>query len=337
MFEHTYRQMNETIVPEERLKNEVLSHGMPSRRRGRPLLLAAVLALCLFIATPVLAANIPAVYEFMYLVSPSMAQRFQPVQERCERDGICMEVVSTSVHDNIIEVYVTLQDLTGDRVDETTDLFDSYSVHRAYDCTAHCERVGYDAETKTATFLITLEEWDNEKILDSKLTFSVGCFLSRKTALEDTAVPLDLTAAGEEESAAPETLGSIVGHGGLKNGTLPYVLTPGEVLYTPVDHLYITGAGYVDGRLHLQLMTDEKLSLDPHGYVYLVTREGEKLMAAESVGFMTEEGGRRLDYEEFVFDATPEQVKEYSLYGSFWTSGCCTEGPWQVTFPLKGQ
>lgn len=334
MFKETYCRMNQSIAPGEGLKQKVLAHAAPRRRVRWAAIPAAALLVCLLLASQVMAANGLTVYDLMYLVSPAVAQRFQPVRERCENNGIRMEVVSTAVHENIVEVYVTLQDLTGDRVDETTDLFDSYSIHRAYDCAARCERVGYDAETGTATFLITIEEWENEKILTSKLTFSVDCFLSRKAALEDVPVPLDLTEVGEGESLAAEDLGWISGRGGLEAGTADRVLVPGETLYTPAENLYITAMGYVDGRLHIQMMTDQKLTLDPHGYCYLVTREGERISAAESLSTMAEEEGRRLDYQDFIFDIAPEDLAQCTLYGSFWSSGLNTEGPWQVTFPL---
>lgn len=334
MFEETYRRMNQDIAPDTRLKQRVLARTAPRRRVRWAAIPAAALLVCLVLASQVMAANGLTAYDLMYLVSPAMAQRFQPVQERCENNGIRMEVVSTAVHDNTVEVYVTLQDLTGDRVDETTDLFDSYSIHRAYDCTARCERVGYDAETRTATFLITIEEWDNEKILTSKLTFSVDCFLSRTAALEDVPVPLDLTHVEEAAGMAAENLGWVTGRSGLGEGTADRVLVPGETLYTPAENLYVTAMGYVDGRLHIQMMTDQKLTLDPHGYFYLVTQEGEKLSAAETIGTVAEGEGRRLDYQDFIFDIAPEDLAQCTLYGSFWSSGLNTEGPWQVTFSL---
>ena len=57
------------------------------------------------------------------------------------------------------KIYITMQDLTEDRIDGSTDLFDSYSINRPFDSSAHCERVRYDESTKTATFLITIDEW----------------------------------------------------------------------------------------------------------------------------------------------------------------------------------
>ena len=93
-------------------------------------------------SVPVLAVNVPVIYELMYLVSPSVAQHFMPVQKSCESNGIEMEVVSAYIKDNTAQVYITLKDLEGNRVDETTDLNDSYNINRAFDCTiGHCEKL----------------------------------------------------------------------------------------------------------------------------------------------------------------------------------------------------
>lgn len=313
--------------------------GQGKRRiRLRPILAAAVLVVALLGAMPVLASEVPNIYELMYLVSPEMAQRFHPVQERCEDQGIAMEVVSTSIHDNVAEIYVTMQDLTGDRIDGTTDLFDSYDIHRPYDSAATCGLVGYEEETKTATFLITIEEWDNEKMVGSNITFSVREFLSHKTKLEDVPVEADLRQA----EASPRTIqveetgfsGSEETLQALLQQSRFAVLEPVSPICTPAEHLYLTGMGYIDGKLHLQLKMEEKPTLDPHGYFYLVDEAGERLGYSYSISFMREENGEQIDYQEFVFDLPQEELSRYQIYGYFCTSGMLTQGNWQVTFPL---
>ena len=73
------------------------------------------------------------------------AQYFTPVQHACEDQGIRMEVLSVYIHGDTAEIYISLQDQTGNRIDETTDLFDSYDILRPYDSTATCRFAGYDA------------------------------------------------------------------------------------------------------------------------------------------------------------------------------------------------
>ncbi len=113
------------------------------------------------------------------------------------------------------------------------------------------------------------------------------------------------------------------------------VLLPGATVYTPISGLDVTAIGYIAGMLHIQLATSEKLTLDNHGYFYLVDKEGDRVQSDYSISFA--EGMNsddRVDYQEFVFDIAPDKIGDYTLYGSFWTSGLRTEGRWRVTFPL---
>ena len=45
--------------------------------------------------------------------------------------------------------------------------------------------------------------------------------------------------------------------------------------------------------------------------------------------------GVRLDYQEFVFDAAPENLRNYTLRGDFYTAASRIDGNWRITFPLE--
>ena len=346
MFEKTYKSMNAQIKPDQALINDTVkivqnqSRHVKHKARPffrKPIAVAAMMVLCIVLATPVL-ANVPAIYDFMYWGSPAVAQFFVPVQEAAEDNGIRMEVVSAYIHGSTAEIYITLQDLIGDRIDETTDLFDSYSINRAFDSSATCQNVSYDKNTKTTTFLILITEWGNHDITGSKLTFSIRQFLSHKTVLEGIAVDIDLDELDEAETFRT---GNRLGISGkdipLSSDSGRYeVLVPGRTVYSPITGLDVTAIGYVAGKLHIQLATSEKLTLDNHGYFYLVDKEGSPVQSDYSVSFAENmNSDDRVDYQEFVFDIAPTQIGEYTLYGSFWTSGLRTEGKWRVTFPLN--
>lgn len=87
------------------------------------------------LAAPVMASNLPAIYQLMYLVSPEAAQFFVPVQKACKDNGIRMEVVTANIHDNTAEIYITLQDLTGDTLGDYDGIehgWQSGYYHRSY-------------------------------------------------------------------------------------------------------------------------------------------------------------------------------------------------------------
>ncbi|MCD8088771.1 MAG: hypothetical protein LUE22_09385 [Oscillospiraceae bacterium] len=302
--------------------------------RRRVLAAAVAAALCLALSVPALAATVEPVYRLLYHVSPEAAQLFQPVRLSDEYDGIRLEVVSAQIQGDTAMVYVTLQDLTGNRVDETTDLFDSYDLNTPFDCAGCCELVGYDEETKTASFLITMTNLAGEAMEGDKVTFSLRRFLSRKTAYEDMEIPVTLSDVSEAESTK-----EITDHSGwgldYEEGAVTVLCADALTADFPVTG-FQSGLGFVEGKLHIQLAVGNALEYDNHGYFYLVDGAGNIIQPEASYAFFEEGDSGREDYYEFVFSVSPEELADCRLYGSFWTSGLLTEGRWKVTFSLTG-
>lgn len=288
---------------------------------------------------PMLAANIPFAYEVLYAISPETAQKFKLVQMSCENNGIRLEVVSAYIHDETAEIYISVQDLAGGRIDETTDLFDSYNINRAFDCSATCRKISYDEKTQTVTFLICITQWKNKNIEGSKLTFTVKEFLSNKQKFESSIPQIDLKTA----NLSPQTQANISIRGGSWNGNGrdfyekyengEYLLPSSEGLYSPVDGVTVTAMGFIDGKLHIQIHYKNILETDNHGYVYLVDKNGNKIFSEASVSFW--DSDKKGSYDEQIFDVSPNEIESYSLCGKFTTCNTLTKGNWQVTFPLE--
>ena len=95
-----------------------------------------ILVFILSVSTLVAADFSPA-YEFLYTLSPSAAQKLKPVSMISEDNGIKIEVISAYVESGEAKILISVQDLEEDRIDETTDLFDSFSINTSFDCIAH--------------------------------------------------------------------------------------------------------------------------------------------------------------------------------------------------------
>lgn len=347
MLKEKYKHMSDQIHPSDELLHKTLHAASGREKRNirkflllrKPVAVLVALCLCLTLSVPALAANIESIYQLMYLVSPGIAQFFMPVQQSDESNGIKMEVVSASIHENTAEIYVTLQDVTGDRIDGSTDLYDSYSIHRPFDSSAHCELIGYEDSTKTATFLITIEEWGNHNITGDKITFSVREFLSHKKTYENVEIPISLS----DISAARQTQSvSLKGGGGkdYKRNTNaennPALIPTKPMDEFPVDGIDFTGIAYLDGKLHVQTAVKNPLDNDNHGFFYLKDKNGTVINCNYSFYFSNQElESDSIVYHESVFDIPQAEISNYALYGHFVTSGMKTEGDWQITFPLK--
>lgn len=319
----------------KKLKDTV---NVPSSATSRPAFFrkrffAAGLAalLCLTLAMPVLAANVSPIYELMYQISPSIAQVFQPVQRSCVDNGIQMTVESASLKGATAELYVSLQDLQSDRVDATTDFFDSYTLHTPFDSMSHCSMVGYDAQTKTATFLITITQLNGNAIDGGKITFSAKEFLSQKSTQEGLFIPIDWA---NIPTFADTHLVSVLG--GSTMETTFHAMVPNAARKDfPVPGIDWTGLAWVDGQLHLQIAIPDYARNNNHGFFYLMDAAGNRMDNPATYYFQEEASGIPTTYIEYVFSLPSEELSTYTLYGDFYTSGLLTEGNWKVTFSLK--
>ena len=350
--EQVYQSMNEQITPSCELLERVRAYGddMPGKRNQRfygravrRVALVAVLLLCLCFAVPALAVNSPSIYRLMRAVSPAIAQFFVPVQESCEYDGIRMEVVSSYVHDDTAEIYVTMQDLSADRMDASIDLYDSYDLTIPFDSIGTCKQLGYDAETKTATFLIRIATMDGSPIPSVKATFAISCFLSGKQELLDAPLTIDLSGA----EGNPETLALNEPQGGntwkdpasgaeIITPVYERVLKPQQTIAVLHEGFNVSGIGYIEGRLHIQLHTPGRMAFDDHAFLELTDAQGNAVRGDMVYhDFVDEATGHYVDYIDYVFDVPQTSLQGYTLSGSFYTAESRTDGRWQVTVPLK--
>lgn len=374
MFKERYQHMSRQITPDDALVQKVLetAHVQEKRkfrtirRYTRPA--AAILAACMgvTIAMPALADNVEPVYQAIYQISPSAAQFFMPVHMSDEENGIRMEVESAYVHGNTVEAYITMQDLTGDRIDETIDLADSYDINLPFDCmSATCDLVDYNRETKTAHFYILIQGfetsgWEEENvsvlysdgsaaeqptlvtslsakdITGDKITFTLNHFLSQKREYHDISIPIDLSSVTDAAQTQKVELNGWSSSGNTTDETMPETMTA-LVPETPhsefsVDGVDLTGIAYIDGKLHVQIASneDEKI-FDGEGYLTLVKQDGTVIEPIHDGMF--NDGSMR--YDEAIFDIPKDEISDYTLTGTFVTCGMHTEGNWRVTFPLE--
>lgn len=298
-------------------------------------------ALFIGLAIPVFVGASETISQIMHRVSPSIARFFQLVQESSTDNNIRMEVISSHIDGDTASFYITMQDLTGGRIDGTIDLNDSYFIDVPYDISAYCQPLGYDEETSTATFMVNLTRMDGKPITDKKITFTATEFLSRKKSYKKIEIPIDLTTV----PTSPETqLVHYTGAGGMgakdtvhNSHTIEALVPDTPDPDFPVSGIDLTGIGFVDGTLHIQTRVTDPLSNGNHGYFYLIDGDGNQIIYDASYTFQQEISGVRTDYTDHLFNVTPEQLANCKLYGNFETAGLLTKGYWSVTFNLENE
>lgn len=297
---------------------------------------AACLGMVLVLSTLSLSAAAAAgnatAYNILYSLYPDIAVKLAPVKATCESNGIKMEVESIYVHEEEANIYISMQDVTGDRIDETIDLFDSYSIHTNGDQVGGCAFVSYDAEDRIATFLISIRQREGNKIKGGNMTFSVSKFLSGKVEIDEKLQHISLDAIPILTDADVQTDVEIRGgSGGWGN---KYLIPDEEQSFSPIDGVTVTAYGFVDNKLHIQVHYEDILKYDNHGYIYWRDAEGNANTKYDSVAFWDED--KVSGYEEYVYDISPEDdLSGLSAWGHFFTCNNLTTGDWKVTFPIE--
>lgn len=298
---------------------------------------ACICVLCCSTITVLAASDSDFAYNFLYEISPYIAQKLKPVRVSCEDNGIKMEVIAADINGANATIMVSMQDLISERLDETTDLFDSYSIHTPYDQTAGCSLVEYDDETQTAIFMLTIEQMNQKLIPGDKITFSVSKILSEKyhNNFEINQVDLENISLISDLMKNPK----IRGWGGMdtlsiEEDKLQLIRPEKEMDLVLQKGVSLTGYGIIDGRIHVQVRYDNISDTDNHGYIYLKNPDGEVLDCKYNVAFWDDMN--KDSYEEYVFEVPCDELGNYEIWGEFWTCNAGTiVGDWNVTFPLE--
>lgn len=305
--------------------------------RKRILLVAAVLILSL-LAFPTAAAVSTSFNNALYLISPETAQFFKPVQISDEENGVKMEVISAYIHGDTAEIYISLQDTGSHRIDETTDLFDSYEIRTPFDSKGYCEDVSYDPKTKTKTFLVTIKNNGGQKIRGMKVSFSVSKILSQKIKGAVCLEGINLTFAEKNPKIVQREVIGYTHSIEPPNKSLYYnSLEPQGIIASPYKGVSVTALGYIDGNLRIQMHYADVLTTNTCGSVRLKhTVTGETLESIGHFAFWDKE--KKGHYYEDIFDVSGlTDLQNWKIEAKYLTAPEALEGSWEVTFPLENQ
>lgn len=281
-----------------------------------------------------MSATIPQANSLLYAISPTVALYLSPVQKTADDVGIRLELVSAATEGNKAFLKFTLQDLSGNRINESIDLLDQYRLYKTFDSSARSQFLGFDAETQKASFLVEIINWNGETIPRDKLKFSLNGFLSGQKQHDLTLDTIDLSALDDHPTtrAISEVSGFSAQYPAPDEAGSYTVLKSEQKALATVEGASITAIGYKKNQLHVQVLYDNNLTKDDHGYVYLIGKNNSNIHPAGSISFRNSNSESL--YVEYVFDIDHALLKEYVLGARFWTGGEFVEGNWALTFAL---
>lgn len=331
-------------TPEYDISGEVrkqLNNKSSTGKSKKSLRLAISVAICVLISTGVIAVTISSFDKIKTKVEPEIAPMLQPIESTHEDNGIKMEVVAAYNDDEMAVIYLTLQDLTQNRLNHDANLY-SYSLSEGSSFNA--QNIAYDEETKTATFRI---QANGGKNMDGKsLVLSIKSLLSNSIVFDgiDTGIDVRDFSVIKTETI-PLNMEHVAGGSNVlfdlwkSQGFIEVLKAEQRIIELPgIEFMHISNIGYIDDKFHIQTNWTGD-GIDDHGTFYFTDAEGNDLnIYPSTVHFGIDESGNTIDrgdYIEYVFDLKGEDLDKIFMKGYFVSTGNPIEGDWEVEFELQ--
>lgn len=318
-------------------------------------------AVSLMLMTFTVAAAAATISGFKYLVTiigEENAGVVSPVELSDENQGIKMEVVAAGRFDNMLKVYVTLQDLTGERLGDDVSLME-YSKLTGIERVGRMgcggwRRIDYDEQNHKATLLY--EYNSSDKLEGEELTLKINKILyNTKEYWNYKVTEADLSKADRNPHifyAAMDQFLSTSNIGILEESifknyaaedAMPILKEQADKISFPqTEGFNICAVGVVDGKLHIQTQNFEIENKDTNYNIYFVDLKNplpyQDLINAEGIfRFDLDEDGnitKETDfpaYEENIFDIDTDRLEEYELL-AYISESDAIKGDWEVKF-----
>lgn len=354
-FKEAYKNAYDTILPEEDCVRKLKNYSLEKKRNHGVLVGKAIVAalgvLCLFtlVSTPVLAGVGNLAYGKIAELAPGLADYILPVKLTDTRMGITMQVEAMKVEGNAGELVVSFADEEGsgqDLISGKVDMYDSYGL-KSFGSESNvggCSFIEYDEQNGKAYFKISVSS-ENE-FDKTKLKFTVGQLLTESRDMEmwlDTGLlvmnpPLkECTINGK--GGASDVLETLTGYFSKTEESFP--LFSSQVMDVALldesmkDTIQVTGIGFCDGILRVQICRGTFANADRHGEIYLVEGDGTYRSHDCSVGWQEDFDGEKLSFEEQWFLISEEELENLQLYAVLHETDGSIEGNWHVTVKLE--
>lgn len=371
--QNIYDMLSKITVDSSKLTEQVKSRlheesphipAKQHRRWARPTV--AVIVMSFMLVVSVTAAAIGKFDWFIERFNPSFGKIIEPVEAHSEDKGIRMEVIGAQKYDNRAIIYLSLQDITGQkRLTEQTDFKDGFGV-KVHSRTKEGARgedealvasmswkqkmLYFDKDTNTIYYEFNITADPDSPLADP---LELGSFLISFDRKEYTDEPISVSLTGiEGVETIPVEKEQIWMWGGTNKPDdlkLTEILMPGN--YADMPHgekdQWVSAIGIIDEKLHVQIGQVFNKEFGPSGATLsLKSPDGNFISHDYELTFLSDGENSILDhenidyddvlykYEESVFTVNLEDLSKYTLHftGSV-SSG--VEGNWKVAANLS--
>lgn len=335
----------DTFINKEREK-------IKGRKYFNKKIIAAVVAASLggIICVPVAAATIPSFGRLLNIIDSKFEFMLQPIELTSIDNGVKMEVVAAMNDDDMAVVYITMEDLVGDRLiqgnikEKVIDL-DDYTLTEGNVFTS--EVIGYDEKNKTAT--IRMQANGGENLDGKEVGFSVSSYLTGENKYNskiDISILINSLEKNKVETISYYTKNNSSGGGGMLylreyegKGEIK-VLKPNEkkIAFPNIDFMHISNIGILDGKLHIQTKVTSD-SIHDHGYIYFTDKNGNDLnLDYASINFGIDDNEQAIygnNYTEYIFELDKINLNDIVLNADLYSDAKQVKGNWNTKFKIK--
>lgn len=325
--------LNDVNTPEYNIVSEIeksrAAKKSPSFKRHM-----VTVATSIFLMLFTVAAAAATISGFKYLLSIIGEENtavITPVEISDEDQGIKMEVVAAGRFDNILRVYVTLQDMTGERLGDDVSLIEHFRL-------TGMERVGgmsswgwklidYDEENNKATMLFELA--GSSKLEGEELTLEINKILyNTKEYWNYKVTEADLSNVDRNPPIFYAMMNQFLSTSNINYIGEDVVLVLKEqsdkISFPQTEGFNICAMGVVDGKLHIKTRNYENEDKDisynlyfvdlksPQKYENLINPEGIFRFNLDEKGDITKETDFPA-YIEHIYDIDTDRLDEYEL------------------------
>lgn len=319
----------------------------------RPALAALLIFLFVgMLGTPALAGKVPGVYRLLDKYAPQLLNYIMPEELSDSKSGIRMQLEAINIEGDEAELLISFTDEEGyDHIHGAVDLYDSYSLYcySATSVSSSCSFLEYDEAADKAYFKVSISV---DTSLDTeRVDFRVRQLLTNYT---ETRQNIDISNISMEpklkkapfhgfgwntERERPDSVS--VASGNIRNadvldcatalGALDITEENGDLW----DTIKVTGVGYSDHMLRVQVCRGNLENVDRHAFMTLVKADGTELDPDWSVTWHEEIAGRRVTFDEEWFYIEEDELTGLRMYGDFYETDCPVYGNWKINFSLS--
>ena len=356
------------------VRNKIITKQQPRVVRKK-LNIGLIAIVIVILSTTVLASALPSVSRLLSIISPEMGVLLQSIDEKPEAEttpkletklegeiladqqseksketlwaiseGIEIKPLAVVNDDDMMIIYLTIQDLIGDKINEALSV-QEYFVEGGI--INNCQLIDYDKESKTAIVQLTTQGGEN--LNNTNIEVEIRSLLTGRKELDQVPIDINLSEIIEvsDSQAVWMRREDTAGGGGtgdawniLEEIGCIKVLKPNQMQIDipEIEGVTISNIRFINKKLHIQTKWEAN-DKDRHGYFYLVDKEGEEIEIKENNFYFGVDENDKIqfgsEYIEYILEIAKEQVKDMQLKGYFAEDGEVIEGKWNIEIDLN--